>query len=236
MRDAAEYCGFNQILASKITPYLPDGTCVCDAGCGLGYLSLALSKYCRSVTAVDIEPLALSVLSENVERRGIENIDVTEGDIAAFSSEIPFDAMIFSFFGGTREALLRGKKRCRGKVILIRKDWENHRFTIAKKSLKVTTLSGAASELEYFGIPYVRDIFSLQMGQPFRSLADAVDFFRIYSKDANPGKISESDIIGRLERISSGEFKYFMPSFESVGMLIVDVCDIPELPITEGIL
>lgn len=42
MRDASEYGTYNQELANLLAPELTRDMHICDAGCGLGYLSLAL--------------------------------------------------------------------------------------------------------------------------------------------------------------------------------------------------
>lgn len=46
LQDASEFCDYHGNLAARIMQELPDGD-ICDAGCGLGYLSLALSPYCH---------------------------------------------------------------------------------------------------------------------------------------------------------------------------------------------
>lgn len=51
LRDAAAMNRYYETIAEKITPQLPKNAHVCDAGCGIGELSLALKPYCRHVTA-----------------------------------------------------------------------------------------------------------------------------------------------------------------------------------------
>lgn len=58
LRDAAAMNRYYETIAEKITPQLPENAHVCDAGCGIGELSLALKPYCRHVTAVDADELA----------------------------------------------------------------------------------------------------------------------------------------------------------------------------------
>ena len=62
MIDACEYAPYNRELAAYIGPRLAPGAHVCDAGCGLGYLSLELARHAGRVTAVDRSPEALAVL------------------------------------------------------------------------------------------------------------------------------------------------------------------------------
>ena len=51
LRDAAAMNRYYETIAERITPQLPENAHICDAGCGIGELSLALKPYCRHVTA-----------------------------------------------------------------------------------------------------------------------------------------------------------------------------------------
>ena len=51
LRDAAAMNRYYETIAEKIAPQFPENARVCDAGCGIGELSLALKPYCRHVTA-----------------------------------------------------------------------------------------------------------------------------------------------------------------------------------------
>ena len=64
MRDASEYGSYNQELVKRLSPYLNKEMNICDAGCGLGYLSLALAPYVGTVTGVERHPDAAAVLVE----------------------------------------------------------------------------------------------------------------------------------------------------------------------------
>ena len=74
MQDASEYADYNLRLTEKMLPWLREDMHICDAGSGLGYLSLALAPHVRQVTAVEINADASSVLSRNCQTRGIANV------------------------------------------------------------------------------------------------------------------------------------------------------------------
>jgi methylase of polypeptide subunit release factors len=105
MKDASEYGDYNEKLAERIAPYLTKESRICDAGCGLGYLSLALSHYAGCVTAVDINENALDILKENLRKRRIDNINICCSDISDVHVE-PFDNMVFCFFGNIQDISL----------------------------------------------------------------------------------------------------------------------------------
>ena len=64
--DAAETTKFDDTIIAQILPDIPRNAHVCDAGCGLGYTSLALARHCARVTAVDTSGVALNVLRETI--------------------------------------------------------------------------------------------------------------------------------------------------------------------------
>lgn len=227
LRDASEQGAYHGALAERLVRHLPRDGHVCDAGCGLGYLSLALARHCRQVSAVDIAPEALAVLRENILRRGVKNIRTVEGDIAACPPNEPYAAMVFCFFGRTAEALALAHAQCRGKVLLVKRNWAAHRFTLAETPVRGFTLARTRLELRDMGIPHQLEEFSLEMGQPFRSLEDAAAFFRLYSRESAPADISAEEVRARLVPGNCGEFPYYLPSTSRLGLITLDVGDIP---------
>ena len=133
MADAAGETDFYRRLAAELLPYLTPEDAVCDAGCGLGHLSLALSPYVRTVTAVEREQRALAVLE--LALRHIENVYPCCEDVFARRPEKPYDAMVFCFFGSMDEILSAAKAQCRGRVIAVKRDHRDHRFTVTKQPL-----------------------------------------------------------------------------------------------------
>ena len=94
--------GDNEIddtIIAQIVPDIPQNAHVCDAGCGLGYTSLALARHCARVTAVDTSGVALNVLRETIAAGKIRNIEVIEGDLFSMRLGLIYDVMLFCFFG-----------------------------------------------------------------------------------------------------------------------------------------
>ena len=121
LQDAMACCGYYPALARRIAPYLPKQAHVCDAGCGLGGLSVALLPYCRHVTAVD---RAAAPLEDLRQRAGHDpRLTVRQGDIRCLPPETPYDAMVFCLFGDVEEALTVARQQCRGTVLLICWRW-----------------------------------------------------------------------------------------------------------------
>ncbi|MEL7609167.1 MAG: class I SAM-dependent methyltransferase [Bacillota bacterium] len=228
LKDASEYGTYHEALSKNILEDIPGGAHVCDAGCGLGYLSLALAEGCRKVTAVDVSKDALNVLRENIAAQGKTNIEVLESDIAACPPKRPYDAMVFCFFGSTHKALRIAKEQCSKTLILVKRDWRTHRFNLGKKSIERFTLGSTLEELDALGVRAQVRRLALEMGQPFRTLEDAVEFFRTYDKEERSGPIDADEVQSRLVPIEAGEYRYYLPTVNRVGIIAVDIRDIPD--------
>ena len=118
MADACERTDFHEKLAALLAPYLKRTDSVCDAGCGLGYLSLALSPLVGHVTAAERDDRALDVLRRQLARRHIRNVTPLCTDVLAYTPSEPFDAMVFCFFGSMEEIVAAADVARRAKADL----------------------------------------------------------------------------------------------------------------------
>lgn len=225
MRDASERGDYHDRLAAIVCNHAGNADCICDAGCGLGYLSNALSKHFPSVRALDISENAIAVAK--TVNAGLKNVTVSREDIVTFTPDVPFDAAVFCFFGRTEEILRFAKRTCGGRVIVIKKNWAHHRFTVAKVPLKHTKLYDLQRDLGALAIPYRSEEHVLEFGQPLRSEADAVRFFQVYSRDEHPENITFSDIAPRLVRTDDPTFPLYLPEQKRIGVVSFEAKDIP---------
>lgn len=226
MRDASEYSTYNQELVKQISPYLNKNMHVCDAGCGLGYLSLALAPHVASVTGVERHPDASAVLAENSRRLGLDNVIPRCGPIETTLPETPYDAMVFCFFGGIDEILTISRAQCRGRVIIITRNYTNHRFSVGEHKTGSYGRRTSHEALEKLGIPFEETTLSLEFGQPFRSFEDARRFYETYSKDADKAVITDEFLMDKLVA-GEGDFPYYMPHRRELAILTFESKDIP---------
>lgn len=232
--DAAEQVGFDAAIAARILPRLPGNAHVCDAGCGLGYLSIALAAHCRAVTAVDTSGAALAVLRENAERRRVGNLCIREGDLFSMQPEEPYDAMVFCFFGQIGETLRAIRAQCSGRAVLVKRDHAARRFSLTARPARRLNFHAACDALAELGVPFSTETFSVEMGQPFRSLADAERFFALF--DAEGGKPEPGRLRERLRETGEPEFPYYFPAERSLGLIVLEAGDIPDFKINESIM
>lgn len=228
MTDASEYGDYYQQLAAKMGPWLPKDAHICDAGSGLGYLSLALAPYVKQVTAVERHPDAAGVLSKNCRTLGVTNVISRCGAVSETPPETPYDAMIFCFFGQRQEVLQLAKRQCAGDVFIFTRNYDNHRFSAGKHPSGLEGYSHFAQTLEVLGIPANKEIFTLEFGQPFRNLEEAHRFFRIYSKDQSQDVLTDDFVRSRLTETGRQDFPYYMPHPKQIGFLHFSAKDIPD--------
>lgn len=229
MRDASEYGSYNRALADYIACRIPQRSHVCDAGCGLGYLSLEMAKRVQRVTAVDINADALCVLKENCLRQHADHIDIRCGDIELLTPEKPYDAMVFCFFGSISEVLHIAQKQCCADVFMISRNYSRHRFSVGEHCVSYGGYKEACRRLSKIQIPFERQEMSLDLGQPFANLDDARLFFQLYSKDKDHSGITDDFLWSKLKKVDHVDFPLYMPHMREVGIVHFHVKDIPRI-------
>lgn len=205
---------------SQTLPQMPQH--ICDAGCGTGYFSLELAKSCPRVTAVDLSQPATDLLRRNAA--GYDNLCVKTGDIEAMPPEIPYDAMVFCYFGKTPNTLRIAKKQCKGTLVMVTRNYTHHRFALRPTAFDRDTVAYCRSVLEQAGIPYTLTPCELEFGQPFRSLDAAVRFFALYSGE----QATKAEVLQRLEETDHPAFPYYLPKTKKMGIFTVQTNAIPQ--------
>lgn len=221
LRDAAAMNRYYETIARKIAPRLPQNAHVCDAGCGIGALCLALKPYCRHVTAVDADALAIKTLEAHL----IEGVTAICGDVETLTPKEPYDAMVFCLFGRMEDALRIAKKQCRGRIFLVKRDYLHHRFSAEKVSLGEYTAGSTEAVLHEKGIPYTVERFTAEFGQPFRSIEAAEHFFALYNRSESEA-LSKDEIRARLTVGPSAEFPCYLPHEKALRLFTVETADI----------
>lgn len=227
MRTASEYGDYHRRLVQRMRPALHSADHICDAGCGLGYLSLALAPYVRRVMAADRSEAALDVLRQNCAARGIRNIDILSGELQPVPLAAPYDAMVFCFFGRMEEIAAVAKAQCRGTVFVFKKNYTSHRFSVGEHPAGWDSFRAGADWLTERGVPFEAETLEPEMGQPFRSMEEARQFFRLYSRDADKAAITDEFLRGRLVETGREDFPLYLPHKRQIGYLQFSSEDLP---------
>ncbi|MDO4478658.1 MAG: NUDIX domain-containing protein [Lachnospiraceae bacterium] len=219
-RRAADRTHYYDGIVAKMMPHLTPDMHICDAGCGCGYLSLALAPYVKQVTAIDRHAGPLEVLADNCRKKNITNIDIRCEDIFSLQSEAPlFDAMVFCFFGSTEETVLLSRKLCRGPVFSIKHDYPYHRFSVNEKRIWDGCL-GTERYLDNHHIAYEGLRLSEEFGQPLTSLEEGRLFFESYSHDKDKSIITDDFVLKAVEKTEDPLYPYYVPGRRDLGLTI----------------
>lgn len=229
MRDASEYGTYNQELAKMLAPEFTQDSHICDAGCGLGYLSLALAPYAGHITSVEKNSDAVAVLEENCRNLAITNITPRCGTVQEAVPAQKYDAMVFCFFGGIYEILETARRQCCGTVFIITRTYTTHRFSVGSHPTGSYGYWGSREVLTHLGIPFDEKTFDLEFGQPFRSLKDARRFFEIYSRDEDKSKITNEFLRSKVIETGRDDFPLYMPHLRNLAIIKFSASDIPEI-------
>lgn len=227
MEDAARWGDYHRRLAAELAPWLPRDGRVLDAGCGQGFLTMALAPWCASVTGADRDGRALEWLRAEAGNRGLENVSTWEVDLfSAPARPGGFDAMVFCFFGSVEEILtLAGQYRPKA-LVMVKKAWRCHRFDAGNRPLRRYTYGEACGKLTEMGIPFAQRELKLEFGQPFRQLEDAERFFAIYKRGETC--FSPEEIRARLRETGRADFPWYLPSENHLGLICVHTGEIPD--------
>lgn len=223
MKNACEYNSYNAELANLIKLECDDNTeSICDVGCGLGYLSLELSRHFRKVTAVDIDLNAVSILEDNITKRNINNINAICCNAMDYRADKQFDSMVFCFFGAMDDTLRIAFKNCTGKVFIIGRNWDEHRFSLKNEIRPHFTTKQKCDYLNKLNVPYKLSYLSTDMGQPLRDEQEAISFFKLYNRSDEQSKIIFDDIKKKLIPSNKADYKYYLPMQKELCVIICE--------------
>ena len=226
MQAANEKSDYHARLAAILTPKLSGCRTLCDAGCGLGALSAALSPYFEQITAADVSDEALGVLRQTIRARQLTNITPLHCDLLTSEDNTRYDAMVFCFFGSLAEILPVARRQCAKTVIIIKKNYTLHRFSLTEQPIRGEAAFAACEALRRMGVPFEFDARELEHGPPLLSLDDAVRCFRIYSRDGDPGALTPEAVLPRLRRTDDAQYPYYLPQTKRLGILTIRMEDL----------
>ena len=224
---AYQYGSAAGTLADWIVPRLKAHAHVCDAGCGVGALSLEMARRGHAVTALDISEIALEQLRKSAGSAPARIRALCE-DARAHTPDTPYDAMIFSFYGGMEECLAIARRCCMGDVFYISRNYDAHRFSVSRHPVRYGGYREARELLDRLGMAYEAKECALDMGQPFENLDEARRFFMLYSRD-DPALITDAFLTSRLVPSKDKDYPLYLPHLRRTGMLCFHVKDIPPM-------
>ncbi len=219
MKNASEHTEYHTALAKSILSRLGPEPTICDAGCGLGYLSLELSKGAKKVIAVDSNPAPLAVLKENIAKRGITNIEVACTDLEEFTQPESICVMVYCFFGDGA-LICETAKRSGAKLAIAISSVKGH---------KMPNREDIRERLTRMGAKFEEERLELALDQPFLSKEDALLFFETYGSTDAYSKMSEEEFLSKLVEGEDEGFPLVLPIPKHLYMIAFNPTQLPEL-------
>ena len=216
---AANESTFHDTLADVIAPSLLKADTLCDVGCGLGRLSLALACGVASVVALDENPYAVQALRQRVAALELRNYTVVQGDAARL--RVPYDVLLLSFFGRSTDAVLAMMPLCRRRMVCVVHAGEGgnlYPVQVPKKRMNTQSLQSA---LEDAGLRYRVEAARAEFGQPLRSEADGIEFI-LHHQPKLPQSEAEAFLRSHVVEKNSTAWPLYLPSEKKVSIFFID--------------
>lgn len=233
MEDASAFTPYFDTLASLVREHPGADGRVCDAGCGLGQLSVALALHAKSVDAVDRSREAIGYVRRRIA--GIpaaETVHPIAADVASLKPREPYDLMVFCLSAAPEEAWRIARTRCRGTLLVINKvqrKMRADRALIAPEKAGKTArplvydFGSSLEGVRMQGLVCEGRELTLEFGQPFRSLDDAQRYFDLFRTRSYPNGASKRDLEEALERTGDSVFPYYLPVRRHLAVFAIDV-------------
>ncbi|MEG0292600.1 MAG: class I SAM-dependent methyltransferase [Anaerovoracaceae bacterium] len=200
---AANHSNFYHKLAAQISPYLNKDDSLCDLGCGLGYLSIALSPYVNRITSIDIDSRPLKVLSQNIKSMKIKNINPCHQNAMELSNNPAnkWDTLVLCYFG----------------QILNPSDFD-YFYSLCHKQIIIIANKNWQEILEL--PPHLiikRESLSLNFNQPFNNPEEARMYFAHYLRGKTHGTVEDR----MKELVEDGAGNLFLPKEKQMDIIVI---------------
>ena len=221
---ACEYKGNdrNDILADCILREMGEKPTLCDLGCGIGYLSLALAKEAQRVVALDANENAIAFLRQKLAQSGIQNIDVRLEDFEeADDPPEPFDGVVMCMFGGMETLLDKAECWSREKIFYITSASQKRTFAARRQHNGHREIKEYQAILDARGYRYKMETVQTKFGQPFEAYDEAVAFLSHYDKSSTAEEINAA-LNARLIATGEAQYPYYLPADKQYAVFVIE--------------
>lgn len=220
--DASAYTGFHEALAARLKPFLPEGGSLCDVGCGLGRIDLALAPHAGEITAVDTDARVINILKGDAEKLGLGNITARVGDAGDISGR--YDVIFMSFFGTSGWVVDRFLPMCGQLIRIVNSENRGHLYPEKYRRNKRGTAAMVEADLRQRRIPYRLEQWELEYGQPLRSEKDARAFVRHHAPQISVGELE--DFLSRhAQATGRKDFPLYLPNLKRMSIFMMQQTD-----------
>ena len=218
--EAAEQSGYYGELAGAMAPWLDPSWSVADMGCGLGFLSLAVSPFVRAVTAFDTDAGVLAGLAARAAKAGVRSVHPVQSDVLADGLRGHYDAAICCFFG--RPGRDAGTfLRLAGRVLAVVRRRSSPSIVPGTDHRGGEDDVSVREALALRGIPFCARDMDIEFGQPFAGRSDAMAFLAHYDR----GRSTPAERAARLDRdlVVRPDGTLYLPHMKKISLIVYPV-------------
>ncbi|MDD5806327.1 MAG: methyltransferase domain-containing protein [Eggerthellales bacterium] len=213
MADASRTSNYFARLSEIALRDLPAGSRVCDAGCGMGQLSLEMARAGMQVDAFDCSPQAIAYLTNSLGEASLSpgRVRPSLTDFTRTPLEPGrFDRMVFSLSAAAVDAFDCGRKHGARSLVVINKMHPAPAQGDEDRPI-VYNLEKAVGHLCSLGLRTSATDVTLSLDQPFSSIESARRFFSLFRTRAYPHGITDTQLRSELTATENPEFPYVLP-------------------------
>lgn len=213
----------NSVKTQVIKDYIK-GKNVLDAGCGLGYLSLEMSKYADTVVSTDIDKKALNVLENNVILNKITNIITLDADF--YNTQFQnIDYVVASFFSKPTEDInyMLSIAKC-GVIVMLSTNMSKYELLNNKTYKNRQDAQIFCKYLDDNNIRYEKEDITEQNGQYLEDEIDAYMFLNAFSKidEEEKQELIQKSRLEKEKIINKKVYKYFVSLMKKISIVIIE--------------
>lgn len=219
--EASAYGTYHNELAAIIAPHLRPVYTLCDLGCGLGGLDIALAGHVHAITAIDLDRNVTRHLRRHARLLDIRNLHVLCGDALALRGR--FDVLLMSFFGKSGRCMDEYAALCERKLIrIVNAENNGSLYPPNHRHTKKDTVPVVEAELRKSGYRYLLLTPEIEFGQPLRSLEDGKRFVLHHAPDASE---KEAILFLAEHAVPTGraDFPLYLPNRKKLGVFVIDM-------------
>lgn len=212
--------------------FIENKSTLIDVGAGTGNFSRLLSPYFKNITLVDVNKKPLSFLEKCAKRDKLANLNIINKNYYDLEITTKYDFLILSLFGNPSEDDIKKLfSFVNYSVVIVTNTYKKAReiksIELEKRLKQKPSKDIWIKYLKENKYKYGIKNYTIEFGQPVKSLADAKNFLSgYYEKQIVEKKLKsiikiDNDFIKQNKFNNKSKFKYYIPNHKNISILTI---------------